>query len=150
MDLSIGKLSKQVGCKVPTIRYYEQIGLLTLPLRTNGNQRRYTKAHIQELAFIRHARELGFSIDSIKQLIAMNNDHTQKNGVINSHSKESCHLADELASKHLEKIEEKIAQLNLLRDEMKKMLAACESGKSHNCQVMNVLSDHQLCEHEHS
>ncbi len=141
MDLSIGVLSKQVGCKVPTIRYYEQIGLLSKPLRTNGNQRRYTQMHLQELAFIRHARELGFSIDSIKQLIAMNNDYEANS---------SGHLADEIAIRHLKKIEKKIEQLSLLRDEMKTMLVACAEGKSHNCQVMNILSDHQLCEHDHS
>ena len=45
--------------------------------------------------------------------------------------------------------EQKISQLSVLRDEMKKMLAACESGKSHNCQPMNTLSNHQLCDHEH-
>lgn len=139
MDLSIGKLSKQVGCKVPTIRYYEQIGLLAKPLRTNGNQRRYAKSHIQQLEFIRHARELGFSIDSIRQLMAMNDDGSGRE-----------HFADDVARKHLEDIEQKIAQLSLLRDEMKEMLVACESGANHRCKVLDVLSDHHLCHYEHA
>ena len=63
---SIGSLSKQTGVKVPTIRYYEQIGLIDPAERTEGNQRRYRKEALQRLGFIKHARELGFSIETIR------------------------------------------------------------------------------------
>ena len=142
MDLSIGIIAKRVGCKVPTIRYYEQIGLLTKPYRTNGNQRRYDESHLQQLGFICHAREFGFSIDSIKQLLHMNE------GFIAS-GISSCHDADEIAIQHLDAIERKIVRLQLLRDEMKRMLSACKKGQSHDCQVLSVLSDHDLCQHDH-
>ena len=63
MNLAIGELSQRTNVKVPTIRYYEQIGLLASPVRTEGNQRRYGPGEINRLNFIRHARELGFEID---------------------------------------------------------------------------------------
>jgi len=57
--LSIGQLSRRSGVKIPTIRYYEQVGLLSTPERTSGNQRRYTKEQLERLSFVRHARGLG-------------------------------------------------------------------------------------------
>ena len=65
---SIGQLSRRTGVKVPTIRYYEQSGLLAAPERSVGNQRRYTEEGMQQLAFVRHARDLGFAIDDIREL----------------------------------------------------------------------------------
>ena len=65
---SIGALSKQTGVKVPTIRYYEQIGLIDPTDRTEGNQRRYSDEAIQRLGFIKHARELGFSIEGFQNI----------------------------------------------------------------------------------
>jgi len=73
-DLSIGDLGQQTGCKVQTIRYYEQIGLMPAPSRTSGNQRRYNPGHAERLAFIRHSRELGFSLDAIRELLDISDD----------------------------------------------------------------------------
>jgi DNA-binding transcriptional MerR regulator len=67
--LSIGALSKRVGVKIPTIRYYEQVGLLPEPERSESNQRRYDGGGVDRLGFIRHARDLGFSIQAIRELI---------------------------------------------------------------------------------
>jgi DNA-binding transcriptional MerR regulator len=66
MDISIGELSRRTGVKVPTIRYYEQVGLLAAPARTEGKQRRYRATDVMRLNFIRHGRELGFEIDDIQ------------------------------------------------------------------------------------
>jgi len=68
---SIGSLSKKTGVKVPTIRYYEQIGLIDPVVRTEGNQRRYSNTELDRLVFIRHARDLGFSIEAIGKLIEL-------------------------------------------------------------------------------
>ena len=59
---SIGELSKRTGVKIPTIRYYEQMGLIEPPQRSEGNQRRYTRDGLRRLSFIRHSRDLGFTI----------------------------------------------------------------------------------------
>lgn len=69
--LAIGALSKRTGVKVPTIRYYEETGLLPRPDRTLGNQRTYGEGTVRRLRFIRHARELGFEVDAIRTLLAL-------------------------------------------------------------------------------
>ena len=69
--LSIGALARRSGVKVPTIRYYEQLGLIDAPVRSDGNQRRYTDAQAQRLGFIRHARDLGLSLDAIRDLLRL-------------------------------------------------------------------------------
>ena len=66
MNLPIGELAKRTAVKVPTIRFYEQIGLLPHPARTANGQRRYGAAEVDRLNFIRNARELGFDIDNIR------------------------------------------------------------------------------------
>ena len=66
---SIGELSKRTGVKIPTIRYYEQMGLIDAPERSDGNQRRYSTDGLKRLSFIRHSRALGFSIEDIKGLL---------------------------------------------------------------------------------
>ena len=68
---SIGEVARATGVKVPTIRYYEMIGLLDDPGRTAGNQRRYGQGEVDRLAFIRHARDLGFSLDAVRALIRL-------------------------------------------------------------------------------
>jgi DNA-binding transcriptional MerR regulator len=66
VGVPIGVAATRSGVKVPTIRYYEEIGLLTAPPRTKSNRRRYDPARLRRLVFIRHARQLGFEIDAIR------------------------------------------------------------------------------------
>ena len=88
--LSIGDLSKRTGVKVPTIRYYEQMGLLVAAERSQGNQRRYERTDLERLAFIRHARDLGLDLPAIRELIALG-----------QHPQEPCVNADRIAADHL-------------------------------------------------
>ena len=67
----IGDLSREAGCNAQTIRWYEAEGLLPPPQRTEGNQRRYGAEHVARLAFIRHAREFGFSLDAVRELLTL-------------------------------------------------------------------------------
>ena len=92
---SIGQVSQETGCKIPTIRFYEQAGLLSEPWRTEGNQRRYAESHIKRLRFILHARELGFSLDDIRDLISL------------SLKTSSEHEADDIAKRQLAEVERK-------------------------------------------
>ncbi len=71
---SIGDLSKRTGVKVPTIRYYEKMGLVSSSSRSEGNQRRYRQAELERLSFVRHARELGFTLENIRELVALSYD----------------------------------------------------------------------------
>lgn len=137
MDLSIGELSRRTGVKVPTIRYYEQIGLLAPPPRTQGRQRRYGAEEASRLDFIRHARELGFEIVAIRELLELSGE-----------PETSCAGADEIARRHMTAIERKIAELGALRDELGRMIDECRHGRVCECRVIQVLADHRQCAHE--
>jgi DNA-binding transcriptional MerR regulator len=131
MNLSIGQAAREAGCKVQTVRYYEELGLLPKPTRTAGNQRVYGDAHLERLAFIRHARELGFSLEAIRELVSLGGRPEQ-----------SCAQADAIASAHLAEVERKIAALTALRGELKRMLQSCRRGRIAECRVIEVLADH--------
>lgn len=136
---SIGSLSKQTGVKVPTIRYYEQVGLIAPPERTEGNQRRYRKEVLQRLGFIKHARELGFSIETILALIALNN-----------HPDRSCAEASTIAQEQLSNVRERIASLVRLESELLRISEGCKgAGVVSDCYILASLADHGHCETHH-
>ena len=136
---SIGVLSKQAGVKVPTIRYYEQIGLIDPPLRTEGNQRRYGEASLERLKFIKHARDLGFSIEAIGALIELNH-----------HPDKSCAEASQIARQQLLDTQHKIASLKRLEVELQRITDHCHGdGMVSDCYVLSALSDHGKCTSEH-
>ena len=136
-DYTNGALSRETGCKVPTIRYYEQVGLMPKPARTNGNQRRYDERSLQRLRFIRHGRDMGFSPEDIRELLTLSDDPDQP-----------CEQADAIARRQLETVELRLAQLAALRDELQHMVEQCEGGTIGSCQIIEILSDHDLCLHE--
>ncbi len=132
--LGIGELARRTGTKVQTIRYYEEIGLLPPPPRTAGNQRRYDRGRRQRLAFIRHARELGFSLDAIRTLLDLVDRPDQP-----------CEKADAVARARLVEVESRIARLLALREELQRMVRECRGGRVAQCRVIEVLADHGRC-----
>ncbi|HRM73397.1 MAG TPA: helix-turn-helix domain-containing protein [Paracoccus sp. (in: a-proteobacteria)] len=136
--LSIGKLGQAARVKVPTIRYYEQIGLLPEPDRSAGNQRLYPQAALDRLAFIRHARDLGFPLDAIRDLLGLSD-----------HPDQSCAAADAIARVQLDAVRDRITRLKALESELQRMLAQCASGTISDCRVIEVLGDHAQCAHDH-
>lgn len=126
--LSIGGVARCTGIKVPTIRYYEQIGLLPAPGRSEGNRRCYSEGAVRRLTFIRHARELGFEIEAIRELLALQDEPYRP-----------CDDVDALAREHLAAIEKKIARLIALRREMKRMLKSCSGGRIADCRVVESI-----------
>jgi len=135
---SIGDLSRRTGVKIPTIRYYEQMGLLAAPERSEGNQRRYERRELERLAFIRHARDLGLSIDAIRDLLALSEQ-----------PEHPCGEADRIASEHLVGVREKIARLRKLEHELERIVALHGDHMIGDCYVIRALADHSLCEGEH-
>lgn len=133
-DMAIGVLSRETGVKVPTIRFYEEIGLLRAPARTGSNRRIYGDDDIRRLKFIRHARDLGFEVDDIRTLISL----TER-------PQASCAEADSIARRHLATVERRIAQLGALRDELARMVGGCCHGQVCDCRVIEVLADHGQC-----
>lgn len=135
-NVPIGEAARQSGVKVPTIRYYEQIGLLPAPPRSEGNRRQYDGGDLRRLAFIRHARELGFEINAIRTLLSLQDQPGQ-----------SCAAADEIARARLVEVEQRIASLTALKAELKRMVASCSHGLVEQCRVIEILADHGQCRH---
>ncbi len=137
--LTIGKLAEATGTKVPTIRYYEQIGLLPQAERSSGNQRLYGRAMQDRLAFIRHARDLGFPLEAIRELLSMSDDPDR-----------SCTAADDIARRQLAAVQDRIRRLTALQGELERMLRQCAHGSIADCRVIEVLGNHALCGHDHA
>lgn len=131
---TIGNVSQASGVKVPTIRYYEQIGLLPSPPRTEGNRRSYDMPDLERLTFIRHSRELGFEIDEIRTLLSLQDQPNV-----------SCEDADAIASRHLADVKLKIASLTALQHELERMVEGCSHGRVETCKVIDILADHGKC-----
>ncbi|GGE12056.1 DNA-binding transcriptional regulator, MerR family [Gemmobacter megaterium] len=134
--LTIGKLGAAAGVKVPTIRYYEQIGLLPEPERSGGNQRLYGPQMLERLAFIRHARDLGFPLEAIRDLLHLSDRPDLP-----------CDAADGIARRQLRAVRERIARLQALQAELERMVAQCAHGTISDCRVIGVLANHDLCLH---
>ena len=116
-NLSIGDLAKATGTKIETIRYYERIGLLPAPGRTAGNYRSYSEAHLGRLTFVRRARDLGFSIDRVRNLLGLSDQRDR-----------TCGAIEMIAREHLVEVERKIKDLQALRRELDSILSGCERG----------------------
>ena len=136
--LSIGKLSAATGVKVPTIRYYEQIGLLPEAERTAGNQRLYGQQTRDRLVFIRHARDLGFPLEAIRELLSLSDRPDIP-----------CAAADGIAKRQLASVNARLARLQALRAELERMIAQCAHGRISDCRVIETLGNHDLCLHDH-
>lgn len=136
--LSIGTLSKRAGVKVPTIRYYEQIGLLASAERTDGNQRRYVLADLERLSFVRHARELGFGLDAIRDLLDIAQQQDRP-----------CGDADQIARTQLAEVRQRIDRLKRLEAELERMVGNCDHGTVEQCNVLRTLGDHDYCAGQH-
>lgn len=136
--LTIGDLSRTTGVKVPTIRYYEQMGLMEAAERSQGNQRRYSEPEKERLSFIRHARELGLTIEAIRQLIQLS-----------AHPERRCDQADRIATEQLKAVREKIGKLQRLEKELARISTSCCAGQIKDCYVIRALAHHDLCESDH-
>lgn len=129
MALTIGELGRATGTKVETIRYYERIGLLPKPGRTTGNYRAYSRAALDRLSFIRRARDLGFPLDQVRELLDLADDRQR-----------SCAAVDEITTAHLTSIDRKIADLTALRGELDRMLKSCRQGTVADCRIIEMLA----------
>jgi Cu(I)-responsive transcriptional regulator len=134
---SIGDLAKGAGTKVVTVRYYEQIGLLPVPSRTAGNYRTYSNEHIRRLRFIRRCRDLGFTLDQIRDLLRLS-----------SQKDEECADVDRITAQHLIEIEQKISDLKRLAKELRRLNNSCQgNGIIANCRIIEALSPSREAEH---
>ncbi|SIQ39226.1 DNA-binding transcriptional regulator, MerR family [Rhizobium sp. RU20A] len=136
--LSIKDAARESGVKIPTIRYYEEIGLLPAPARDAGNRRVFSASELRRLAFIRHARALGFEVEAIRTLLALQDRPDQP-----------CDTADAIAKARLAEVNQRIASLLALKSELESMVEGCRHGQVCECRVIEVLADHAECLHDH-
>jgi DNA-binding transcriptional MerR regulator len=132
--LKIGDLAERTGTNTPTIRYYEEIGLLPRPDRQEGNQRRYGDDDVRRLIFIRRCRDFGFSIEQVRTLASLVQDRSR-----------SCFEARDLAQEHLKEVRAKLKELR----ELEKSIAgfvescnvACAGGPGPDCVILEDLGN---------
>ena len=126
----IGVLSAETGVNIETIRYYEKIGLIPAPPRTEGRQRVYDNAHLKRLTFIRRGRELGFSLDQIRELLGLvrGNDLT-------------CAKVKAMTEEHVADIRRKVKDLRKLERVLIELASKCSGNAVPDCPILDALSD---------
>jgi DNA-binding transcriptional MerR regulator len=136
--LRIGALAERTGTNAPTIRYYEEIGLLRSADRQSGGQRVYAEEDVRRLTFIRRCREFGFSIDQVRELVALTQD-----------PESSCMHARDLAQQHLDHVRAKLKDLKALERSMAAFVVSCDTscsgGSGPDCVILEDLSKPASC-----
>ncbi len=127
--MKIGELARITGVKAETIRFYEREGILPSPARTGANYRDYDLDQASRLHFIRCARDLGFTMARVRELLDLADDQSR-----------SCEAVDTLTRDHLSEIERKISDLTALRSELTRMLASCEQDTVGDCRIIEALA----------
>jgi DNA-binding transcriptional MerR regulator len=132
--LRIGALAERTGTNAPTIRYYEEIGLLRPPDRQRGGQRVYGEEDLKRLTFIRRCRQFGFPIEQVRSLVALLDDRSR-----------SCMEARDLAREHLAAVRVKLRDLRALESSIASFLAsgetACAGGPGPDCVILEDLCE---------
>ncbi|MBP7609452.1 MAG: helix-turn-helix domain-containing protein [Steroidobacteraceae bacterium] len=126
--MQIGKAAAASGCHIETIRYYERVGLLPHPARTAGGYRNYRLEEVDRLRFITRGRELGFSLEEIRSLLALADDPAL-----------SCRDVDQLARHHLADIQQRVRELRRIARELERTIANCAGGKRGQCAILGAL-----------
>lgn len=126
--LPIGALSRRTGCNIDTIRYYEKIGVVAPPLRTEGGHRIYGPDHVRRLSFVRRARGLGFTLEEVRALLSL-----EQRG-------QSCFDVRKVAVRHLADVRSKIADPRAMEAALEILEARCAEGTAEACPMIEALS----------
>jgi Cu(I)-responsive transcriptional regulator len=127
--MRIGEVADATGVGVETIRFYEREGLVPPPERTASNYRAYSHDHRKRLTFIRRARDLGFSLGQVRELLTLADDKDRP-----------CDAVDEIARKHHLEVEKKIAELTALGAELESVIGQCRHGSVSECRIIDALA----------
>lgn len=120
--LLIGDVAKRVGVSSPTIRYYEELGLLARPVRSSSGYRRYSQQTLKELRFIQKAKRLGFSLDEIAEILRLSRS-----------GQTACSRVLSLAEQHLAAVDERIRQLQAFRNQLAAEVAKWNGQETPTC-----------------
>lgn len=123
--MNIGQAAKRSGISAKMIRYYEEIGLLPAPKRSESGYRHYTDADIRTLSFIQHARELGFSSEQMKELLGLWLNEVRQSSEVKA-----------LAQKHIDMLEQKIRDMQVMVTMLKQSVARCAGDERSDCEIL--------------
>lgn len=126
--MKIGDIAKRTGLKIETVRFYEGEGLIDAPRRSGGNYRLYDQSHLERLTFIKRSRDLGFTLDQVRDLLRLADD-----------PRGSCAEVDAMAVQHIDEIDRKLADLHALRDEIARW-GQCDATTIADCRLIEALS----------
>ncbi len=130
--MNIGQAAAEAGLPVKTVRYYEEIGLVSPKRRDNG-YRHYSAPDLHKLAFLQRARGLGFSIDDCRTLLSLYEDKKRASADVKN-----------LANGHIAEIDQKIAELQTLRNTLSHLISSCHGDDRADCPILDDLaSGHQ-------
>lgn len=125
--LTISKVAKEVGIGVETVRYYERIGLISQPEKPAVGYRVYDDKTLTQLFFIKRAKTLGFSLQDIAEIMTL--------------GEKKCQATKTIASQKLQNIKSKITDLELISQELEKMIKACEANPNYNhCPIVTAIA----------
>ena len=127
--IDIGAASKASGVSVKMIRHYEAIGLLKNVARTYANYRVYSANDVHTLRFIRRARDLGFSMNDIKELVGLWQNKARSSAAVKN-----------IAGKHIDELTKKVAELNAMLDTLKHLAKHCHGDQRPECPILEDLS----------
>lgn len=134
MTLTIGQVAAAAAVNVQTIRYYERRGLFTAPRRTASGYRQYAEEAVVRLRFIKHAQELGFSLNEIQELLALRVRHGA-----------ACDPVERRTRQKIEVVESKIRDLERIRQTLEQLAAACAARRpTDDCPILEALEDHAV------
>lgn len=129
--MNIGQAAKQTGLPPKTIRYYEDIGLVTAPRHGNG-YRYYADQHLDQLSFVGRARNLGFSVEECRELLKLYNNTGRTNADVKA-----------IVQHHLEDIDGKLRALKAMRKTLLELESACPGDQGSDCPVLKNLAGNQ-------
>jgi MerR family transcriptional regulator, copper efflux regulator len=129
MTMNIGTLAKATGIEAKTIRYYESVGLLAAPRRSESNYRIYDERDAATLRFIRRARHLGFSVKEVGDLVALWRDRQRASADVRA-----------LAAAHLDEVERKLAELETMRATLGHLIESCHGNRRPDCPIIDDLA----------
>lgn len=132
--VTIKQASAATGVSPKMIRHYESIGLITAPTRTENRYRHYTEAELHALGFIRRARDLGFSIEDIRHLLALWQDRSRPSAEVKA-----------IALRHIAELDAKAAALNAMSETLKHLAAHCHGDSRPDCPILAALETPRCC-----
>ncbi|MEE2565128.1 Cu(I)-responsive transcriptional regulator [Hyphobacterium marinum] len=129
--MNVKQASEHSGLPAKTIRYYEEIGLLS-PARGDNGYRSFSESDLHKLTFLARSRSLGFSLDDCRQLLSLYDDDARSSADVR-----------DLAVRHIADVDRKLAELKEIRSVLSKLVSACEGDNRPDCPIMDSLSGHE-------